>query len=161
MPTNIPQLIREAIIARLATINGEAGGFTISLTGPSQVQGGKFARPPGKAPFACVWLQQIAEDIGPPMDRMEQQGTWGILVWVTGSPKHPEDRQNKAEGALNDVRAALREDITFGDLVLWSTTAATPYNATEAAQTPDAQSFGIAFIALSATWREEFNVPRS
>lgn len=147
--------VRNAIVARLATINGAAGGYTYALDGTDQVRSGKYSRPPGaaSAPFACVWTVGVEESSGPPLPDKSQLGTFMVLAWVRASAKHPSARQDAAEDILDDIRAALRADPRLGGLVIEMRASGAPFE-DERDQTPDQATWGVCAVSVAATWRE-------
>lgn len=146
--------IRQAIVAQIATINGEAGGYTHSLTGTNQVKSGKYKRPPaGRGPFVCVWTAQVDENLGPVLTDREQIGTFIVLGWIQDSPKHPDARQDAAEDLMDDIRRALRATPRLDGTVTKFTVSASPFE-DEADQGTERASYGVTMLAISATWRE-------
>lgn len=145
MPTTTRQ-VREALLARLATVEG--------LTVASQVKGGKYEQPPGTVPFACLWTVQIDEEAGPPLTHLQQQGTFMAKVWVKGNTKDPSNRQAAAEDMLDAVRTALRADRLLGGLLVLPVRASGAPFDDAAPQSIDKQPYGVVVLAITATWRE-------
>ncbi len=111
------QSVLDAILAAFRGVDG-AGGYTYDLSADQQVRGGRYARPPASAPFVCVWLDQIQDSVGPSMGEYSETALFSMRGWVSASPAHPEDRQVRAHALLDDLRRALRADVTLGGLVL-------------------------------------------
>lgn len=153
MPTTTLD-VRTALIAQLATLDG-SGTNTYDLSPPRQVLGGKYDRPPGVVPFACVWLVQVDEEAGPPLTNRQQVATYMIKIWTSANAKDPQNRQDAAERMLHEARTALRADrLLGGRLVLPMSISGAPFDDAES-QSPNKQAaFGITLLAVSATWRE-------
>ncbi len=148
------KLVRKAIIARLQTMNGAAGGYTYTLAAARQVMGGRYPTPPGVVPFACVWTMEVGEEDGPPLTNKQQQGTFMVQCWVPGTVKDSEGRQDAAEDMLDDVRSCLRGDRLLGGLlVLPMRISGAPIDGA-ATQGPDRQSHAQTLLSITAVWRE-------
>lgn len=144
--------IGNGILAALQSIDG-SGDFTLDLSGQGQALKGKYKRPPGATPAACFWFERVDEDWGPTQADLSEAGVWAILAWTKPMPKDPATRQDQAEELLENIRTALRADLTLGGNVLFHLASGASWEG-EAAQTPDMQSHGICMVVVTATWRE-------
>lgn len=146
--------IRKAIVAQLAANIDGTGDYTynMSRTGPAQWVSGKFDKPPhNRLPFGCVYTAAIEEKPGRRADKLDQDATFVATAWAQGSPRDEESRQDAAEDLLDDIRRALRADITLGGLVLYLTVSATtmPLEMQE-----DHADYGVCIVVINVVYRE-------
>lgn len=172
--------IREAIVATLLRIDGTApyvNDLTVSGSQPARVVSGKYAKPPIQLspttdeapgrPFLCVHAASIDDAGGPDMSQFTQTGVWIIRGWAAAGPKAPAAKLAAAEALLDDVKRALRSNLSlchastglsgFGtrNLVDRLVVRAVPFDEGDGQpQTYDGQH-GMVLAAVTCWWRED------
>lgn len=110
---------REALQAKLATINGTGGGYArLDLSASDKVKVGRFSAPWVTPPCACLFLS--AETAEPVTTRShDRRATFGVAVYLLVTATTPEDIEDAVEDVYEDLRRRFRtsSDRSLGDTV--------------------------------------------